>query len=209
MRALVYTAVRSVEMQEWREPEPGNNEVLVRVRAAAICGSDVHGFLGYSKIRVPPMVMGHEFTGEILALGSGVSELAVGDRVVVQPLVTCMRCPACLSGRTNICQDRKLLGGHLQGGFAERIVAPRHLVYRLPDHVSYEAGSLTEPLANAVHMARLAPPAFADVASIWRRYPWTGRVTGLPRCRRASCGGTGHRSRSSGRRLPTRCRRGR
>jgi 2-desacetyl-2-hydroxyethyl bacteriochlorophyllide A dehydrogenase len=163
MQALVYTAPRAVEWREWRDPEPGRGEVLVRVHAAALCGSDLHGFLGHSKIRVPPMVMGHEFTGEIVALGDDVRDLAPGDRVVVQPLVTCGECMSCRAGRTSICPRRRLLGGHLQGAFAEHIAAPASLVYRLPDHVDFAAGALTEPLANGVHMARLAPPAYQDV----------------------------------------------
>ncbi len=166
MQALVYTAPRQVELGQWPEPLPEHGEALVRVRAAAICGSDLHGFLGHSKIRIPPMVMGHEFAGDVIALGDGVTTIAVGDRVTVQPLVGCGHCALCLNGRANACPDRRLMGGHRQGAFAERIAAPRHLVYKLPDHVSYAQGALVEPLANGVHMARLAPPAYADVAVI-------------------------------------------
>lgn len=166
MQALVYTAPRAVELRDWPAPQPAYGTVLVRVRAAAICGSDLHGFLGHSKIRVPPMVMGHEFTGDVVALGEGVQTLAVGDRVTVQPLIGCGRCALCLAGHSNVCPDRRLMGGHLQGAFAEQIAPPQHLVYKLPDHVSYEQGALVEPLANGVHMARLAPVAYADVAVI-------------------------------------------
>lgn len=166
MQALVYTAPRAMELREWPEPEPGHGEVLVRVRAASICGSDLHGFLGHSKIRVPPMVMGHEFAGDVIALGAAVHDLAVGDRVAVQPLVGCGRCALCLAGQPHICPERRLMGGHIQGAFAERIASPRHLVYKLPDHVSYAQGALVEPLANGVHMARLADVPYADVVVI-------------------------------------------
>ena len=110
-----------MEVQEWPEPRPGYGEVLVQVHAAGLCGSDLHGFLGHSKIRVPPMVMGHEFAGEIVELGPGVERLAVGDRVTVQPLVGCGHCTLCLAGYANACPDRRLMGGHLQGAFAQRI----------------------------------------------------------------------------------------
>lgn len=166
MQALVYTAPRSVEVQEWPEPRPAYGEVLVQVHAAGLCGSDLHGFLGHSKIRVPPMVMGHEFAGEIVELGPGVERLAIGDRVTVQPLVGCGHCMLCLSGYANACPDRRLMGGHLQGAFAQRIAAPQHLVYPLPEQVSYAQAAMVEPLANGMHMAHLAPAPYEDVVVI-------------------------------------------
>lgn len=163
MQALVYSAPHGMELRDWPEPRPGDGEVLVHVRAAAICGSDVHGFLGHSRIRIPPMVMGHEFSGDVIALGAGVDDLTVGDRVTVQPIIGCGRCALCLAGHPNICPERRLMGGHVQGAFAARIAAPRQLVYMLPNQVSYAQGALTEPLANGVHMTRHAPVAYADV----------------------------------------------
>ncbi len=166
MHALVYTAPRSVEWREWPEPQLQHGEVLIRVRAAAICGSDLHGFLGHSKIRIPPMVMGHEFSGDVIAVDDAVEEIAVGDRVTVEPLLSCGHCRFCRNGAVNYCEQRRLLGGHLQGGFAERIAVPQHLIYKLPDTVSYAQGAVVEPLANGVHMARLDLPAYADVVII-------------------------------------------
>lgn len=166
MQALVYAAPRELEMREWPEPRPGPGEALVRVRACGLCGSDIHGFLGHSAIRVPPMVMGHELAGDVVALGAGVDDLIAGDRVVVQPLVHCGRCAACRAGRTNACPERRLMGGHIQGAFAELIAAPRRLVYTIPDEVGYARAALTEPLANGVHMTRLAPAPYADVVVI-------------------------------------------
>lgn len=166
MQALVYTAPHAVELRDWPEPRPGYGDVLVRVRAAAICGSDLHGFLGHSRIRVPPMVMGHEFAGDVVALGDGVQGISVGDRVTVQPLIGCGHCAYCRDGYPNVCPDRRLMGGHLQGAFAERIAAPQHLVYRLPENVSYAQAALVEPLANGVHMVRLAPVGYQDAVVI-------------------------------------------
>ena len=166
MRALVYTEPRAVELREWPDPSPATGEVLIEVRAAAICGSDLHGFLGHSRIRVPPMVMGHEFAGEIVALSPEVVDLAIGDRVVVQPLVSCGRCSQCRAGKPNICPYRRLMGGQLQGAFAERIAAPQHLVYTIPEGIGYGEAALTEPLANGVHMVHLAQAAFQDVVVI-------------------------------------------
>jgi 2-desacetyl-2-hydroxyethyl bacteriochlorophyllide A dehydrogenase len=166
MHALVYTAPGNVEWREWPDPQLKTGEVLVRVRAAAICGSDLHGFLGHSRIRIPPMVMGHEFAGDVLALGEHVEGIAVGDRVTAQPLVSCGHCRFCRNGSPNYCAERRLLGGQLQGAFAERIAVPHHLVYKLPDTLSYAQGAVVEPLANGVHMTRLDLPAYADVVII-------------------------------------------
>jgi 2-desacetyl-2-hydroxyethyl bacteriochlorophyllide A dehydrogenase len=166
MQALVYTMPNHMEIREWPEPQLPADHVLLRVRAAAICGSDLHGFLGHSKIRTPPMVMGHEFSGEVIALGPGVTDIALGTRVTVQPLVGCGRCRDCRQGHSNRCRQRQLMGGHLQGAFAERIAVPRQLLYILPDSVSYAEGALTEPLANGVHMTRLAPAHYEDVVVI-------------------------------------------
>ena len=166
MQALVYTMPHQVEIQEWPEPQLPVNHVLVRVKAAAICGSDLHGFLGHSKIRIPPMVMGHEFAGEVIALGSAVTDIALGTRVTVQPLIGCGTCRSCRQGQSNRCTQRQLMGAHLQGGFAERIAVPRSALYILPDSMSYAQAALTEPLANGVHMARLAPINYEDVVVI-------------------------------------------
>jgi threonine dehydrogenase-like Zn-dependent dehydrogenase len=155
-----------VEIRDWPEPQLPADHVLVRVKAAAICGSDLHGFLGHSKIRIPPMVMGHEFAGEVMALGSAVTDIVLGTRVTVQPLVGCGTCRSCRQGQSNRCTRRQLMGAHLQGGFAERIAVPRQALYVLPEHVSYAKAALTEPLANGVHMARLAPVNYEDVVVV-------------------------------------------
>lgn len=166
MQALVYTAPSHVEVQEWKEPQLPHDHALLRVHAAAICGSDLHGFLGHSKIRIPPMVMGHEFAGEVIALGSGITDIAVGTRATVQPLIGCGVCRDCLNGHSNICTKRQLMGGHLQGAFAELIAVPRQNLFVTPAHVSYTEAALTEPLANGVHMVRLAPVQYEDVVII-------------------------------------------
>jgi L-iditol 2-dehydrogenase len=112
------------------------------------------------------MVMGHEFAGEVIALGPGVTDITLGTRVTVQPLIGCGTCRDCLQGQSNRCARRQLMGAHLQGGFAERIAVPRSALYILPDSVSYAEAALTEPLANGVHMTRLAPAHYEDVVVI-------------------------------------------
>jgi threonine dehydrogenase-like Zn-dependent dehydrogenase len=160
MKALVYTSPFHVEIQAQPEPQAGQDDVVIRVSACGICGSDIYGFQGKSRIRVPPMVMGHEFGGRVASVGgpgdgSGTA-LKAGQRVVVQPIVGCGHCTYCLNGKPNICPRRELIGGQRQGAFAEYVKAPAQVVYPISDRLSDRAATLVEPLGNAVHMLSLA-----------------------------------------------------
>jgi L-iditol 2-dehydrogenase len=141
-----------MELQEVPQPQPGLGEVLIRVAAAGICGSDVHGFRGQSARRKPPLVMGHEFTGQVVALGPGVDDLPTGQMVVVNPLLPCGTCEWCLSGRGHICPYRKLIGMDRPGAFADYVVVPRRAIFPLPDGMSPTLGAMAEALANSVHI---------------------------------------------------------
>lgn len=148
------------------EPEPGPGEAVVRVRAAGICGSDVHGFTGSTGRRQPGIVMGHELAGTVHALGEGVQKLAVGDRVAVNPLVTCGSCPSCRAGRPNVCQNRLGIGWSVDGGYAELVRAPAGNLVPIPDGLGFELASTAEPLAVALHAANLTPVALGDAAVV-------------------------------------------
>jgi len=149
MRALVYTANRVVTMQDLPPVTPAPGEVAISVTAGGICGSDMSGFLGHSRRRVPPLVLGHEFVGR----------LASGSRVVANPLFSCGRCRACLSGQQNLCASWRLLGlDRTQGCFTESVAIPETQIYPIPDSLSDEQAVLTEPLANIVHLFRIAAP---------------------------------------------------
>lgn len=150
MRALVYTAPHKVEVQEMDRPVPGRGEVEIAVEAAGICGSDISGFLGHSRRRVPPLVLGHELVGR----------QQDGKRVVVNPLISCGRCTACLSGAQNLCSSWRLLGmDRTQGCYAEFVTMPETQVYEIPDDLPDQRAIMTEPLANIVHIFRIAAPA--------------------------------------------------
>jgi threonine dehydrogenase-like Zn-dependent dehydrogenase len=150
MRALVYTAPLHVELQEIARPVSAQDELEVAVTAAGICGSDISGFLGHSRRRVPPLVLGHELVGRT----------PQGRRVVVNPLISCGRCTACLSGAQNLCSTWRLLGmDRTQGCYAEFVTVPESQVYEIPDDLPDHRAIATEPLANIVHMFRLAAPA--------------------------------------------------
>ena len=145
MRALVYIAPRRVAMEDRPRPRPVAGESEIAVTAAGICGSDIAGFLGHSRYRIPPMVLGHELVGR----------RPDGQRVVPNPLLACGRCTVCLSGAQNLCPELRLLGmGRTSGCFQEFVAVLESQVYEIPD-------DLAEPLANIVHLFRIAaPPPF-------------------------------------------------
>lgn len=167
MKALVYEGPWQMPVREIPAPEPGPGEVIVSVKATGICGSDVHGFTGATGRRIPPMVMGHEFSGVISALGPGVTGHRVGDRVVVQPIITCGRCVNCLAGLPNICLNRRGLGMMTTNGSnAEAVAVPQQLLYDLPDEVPWEQAALVEPLSVAMHAANMSPIRLMDTVVI-------------------------------------------
>jgi 2-desacetyl-2-hydroxyethyl bacteriochlorophyllide A dehydrogenase len=156
VKALVYHGPNEMRWQDWPDPKPGPGEAVVAVRAVGICGSDLHGYTGESGRRKPPMVMGHEASGEIIAVGSGVAESVMGEQVLVQPILTCGTCHECRTGHAHRCHHRRFLGGNANGAMAERFVAPLSNLLPLPDGVSPVLGTLVEPLAVGLHAARQA-----------------------------------------------------
>jgi L-iditol 2-dehydrogenase len=152
MKALVYLGPRRMELQEADEPAAGPGEVVVETSAAAICGSDLHGFREASPRRIPPLVMGHEAVGTVSAAGDGVDPDLAGTRVVLKPIIGCGRCEACAAGRVNLCRDGRLVGRDLPGAFGERFAVPAAAVAPISSGVGDEAATLVEPLANAVHV---------------------------------------------------------
>lgn len=155
MKALVYEGPRSMTIRELPIPDIKPDEVLIQVKRAGICGSELSGYLGHNSLRKPPLIMGHEFSGVIERLGSQAMELQVGDRVTANPLVTCGHCRYCRNGQAQLCGERNLLGAHRPGAFAEYIAVPSRNVYRLDDHVTMEEGAFAEPFACAIHVCRM------------------------------------------------------
>jgi L-iditol 2-dehydrogenase len=125
------------------------------VAACGICGSELGSFAHRSPRRPPPLVMGHEFSGTISAVGEGVSGIAPGQRVVVNSLVHCGACDLCRRDLSHLCRNRQVFGMHRPGAFAERVAVPAHIVLPLPEGVEFVAGALAEPLANALHVFSL------------------------------------------------------
>jgi (R,R)-butanediol dehydrogenase / meso-butanediol dehydrogenase / diacetyl reductase len=152
MKAIVWQGPEHMELGERPDPaDPSPGEVVMRPGAVGICGSEVEGYLGRMGNRTPPLVMGHEFAGEIIA---GAEEW-VGRRAAVNPIVGCGRCRLCRTGHENICPNRVFIGIHQDGAFADLVRAPAANLRALPDELDIRAGALTEPLANGVHAVRL------------------------------------------------------
>lgn len=163
MKALQKTApgVGNVELREVAEPTPGPGQVVLEVLYTGICGTDLHIYLDEYR-SVPPVTLGHEIVARIAGLDAGVTGYAVGERVVPETYFhVCERCVQCLSGRPNLCPERRSLGTHVDGGFARYVVVPASRLHRVPDAVETRAAAMAEPLACCIHalydLARIRP----------------------------------------------------
>ena len=155
MKAAVYRGPGKLEIEEVPEPEPpGAGEARIAVTRAAVCGTDSSEWDHGPMLTVPPVILGHEFTGRIDALGEGVAGLAIGDRVVTGAGVSCGTCKWCTEGRTNLCETYHTLGLHIDGGLASFVNVPVATIRRVPDQVSDEAAALAQPLSVAIHAVR-------------------------------------------------------
>ncbi|HID54906.1 TPA: hypothetical protein EYP37_00135 [Candidatus Poribacteria bacterium] len=158
MKAQVFYEPEVMKLEEVDIPQITDEQVLVRVKACGICGSDVAYYFGASSLETPtgkgPLILGHEFTGEVVEVGKIPESLGLfkpGDRVVLDPVQYCNACEVCKKGYVNLCENKTVLGVSVDGGFAEYCAVKYTGVHKLPDNVSYEQGSLTEPLADAVY----------------------------------------------------------
>lgn len=162
MRAYVLHGIRDLRLEQREERKPGPNELKIAVKRAGICGSDIQYFNHFqigNFIPQAPLVLGHEFSGEIVELGAEVTHFKIGDRVTAEPSLECGKCKYCREGRYNLCDNMKFIGTaaaipHIDGAFAEKIVVPADHCYILPESISWGVGALIEPLAvgmNAIN----------------------------------------------------------
>ncbi|NRF94360.1 alcohol dehydrogenase catalytic domain-containing protein [Paenibacillus frigoriresistens] len=134
-------------------PEPNVGEIRIRVQAASVCGSDLHAYnydSSYSFMRVP-VILGHEFAGTIDAVGDGVDTAVLGERVIAEANLFCGICSTCVSGKNHICENFKIHGFHINGGFAEYLCVNQEFIHRIPEEIGIEQASLIEPLSVSVH----------------------------------------------------------
>jgi L-iditol 2-dehydrogenase len=156
VKALVLKEYGRFEFTDLPTPDVGPREILIRVRACGICGSDVHGMDGSTGRRRPPIVMGHEAAGTIDAMGADAADWSPGDRVTFDSTIYCNNCFHCRRREINLCDNRMVLGVSCEdyrrdGAMAEYVAVPQHILYRLPDGVSFEVGAMVEPVSVAVH----------------------------------------------------------
>ena len=160
MKALVYTGPGELEFRDVADPVPAEGEVLVRIDSVGICGSDMHAFLGHDERRPAPLILGHETAGIVVG---GKDD---GRRVTINPLVTCGECPACKSGRENLCPKRQIISMQpREGGFAEALAMPETNLGTVPDGFPLDKASMAEPIACGWHTVRLAQRALGGFTS--------------------------------------------
>lgn len=161
MKAMRLSEYLKLELTELPVPLPGSDEILVRVAACGICGSDVHGFDGSTGRRIPPIVMGHEAAGTIAGVGSAVTKFSEGDRVTFDSTVYCGNCEYCRRSEINLCDNRRVLGvscGEYRrdGAFAEYVLVPQQIVHRLPESLSFAEAAMLEAVSVALHGVSLS-----------------------------------------------------
>jgi len=171
MKALVHTKPYCLEYSDFPDPVPGDDEVLIRVKACGICGSDVHGFTGKTGRRIPPLIMGHEAAGIVEGSGKDVDGFSKGDRVCFDSTVYCNKCHACRHGLVNRCDKRQVLGVSVpafrrHGAFAEYVAVPSWIVSKIPDHMSFVDAALLEPASIGTHAANRAPISGGDTVVV-------------------------------------------
>jgi len=171
MKALLLEEYNKLVYIDVPDPEVGEHEVLIRVVACSICGSDVHGLDGSTGRRVPPLIMGHEASGEVAAVGERVTDWQIGQRVTFDSTIYCGTCWHCRRGEINLCDKRRVLGVSCDeyrqhGAFAEYVAIPEHILYAFPEDVSFEQASLVETLSIAVHAVGRLPIQMNDAALV-------------------------------------------
>jgi L-iditol 2-dehydrogenase len=155
MKAVRLEATGQLHLRDVERPAPGPGDLLVRVEACGICGTDRHLLLGEFPSS-PPVTLGHEFTGTVAEIGTGVSGFAIGTRITGDPNIACGRCDHCRRGRVNLCRNLRAIGIHRDGGFAEYVIVPQAQAFVLPDDLDPVHGAFCEPLACCLHGVDLA-----------------------------------------------------
>ena len=172
MKALMLQEYNTFEFIDMDRPViQRDDEVLIHVKACGICGSDIHGMDGSTGRRIPPVVMGHEASGTIAEVGKSVTQWAKGDRVTFDSTIYCGKCHFCRLGQINLCDNRRVAGVSCKeyrqhGAFAEYIVVPDHILYRLPEGITFAQAAMVEALSIAFHAVKRTPIVLNDTAVV-------------------------------------------
>ncbi|MCS3433935.1 Zn-dependent oxidoreductase [Klebsiella sp. BIGb0407] len=171
MKSIVIQQPNELVVEERPVPQPTAGEVRVKVRYASICGSDVHIWRGHNPFARYPRVIGHEFFGVIDAVGEGIDASRLGERVSVDPVVSCGHCYPCSVDRPNVCTELQVIGVHRDGGFSEYACVPTANAYSIPDAIPDELASLVEPFTIAANITAFLSPTSRDIALIYGAGP--------------------------------------
>lgn len=171
MKAMLLSEYKKLDIVDMPTPEFADNELLIRVEACGICGSDIHGWDGSSGRRKPPLIMGHEAAGTVVSVGSSVTKFKEGERVTFDSMISCGKCPACKKGQINLCEHRQVMGVSCDefrrhGAFAEYVVVPEHIAFHFPEQLKFEHAAMVEPVSVAIHAANLTPIQLGDTAVV-------------------------------------------
>lgn len=165
MKAFQLLNINNLQMVDVPEPEVGDNDVLLKIKKVGICGTDLHIYTGGMPVQTP-LILGHEFVGDVVKVGKGVTKVKEGDRAVAEHVIGCGKCLYCEEGRRNLCKNPTVLGLHRSGALAEFLSVPENLIYKLSDDLSYDEGVLVEPLSIAVYAVRKADVRVGDIVSV-------------------------------------------
>ena len=171
MKGMLLSAYKQLDLVDMPLPQPAEDELLIRIKACGICGSDVHGYDGSTGRRLPPIVMGHEAAGVVESVGSAVANFRPGDRVTFDSTVYCGKCFFCLRGDVNLCDNREVIGVSTpgfrrMGAFAEFVTVPARIAYLLPNNMPFEHAAMIEAVSVAVHAVELTPIALEDTVVV-------------------------------------------
>ena len=170
MKAAVLQGKGDLRIQSLSVPGISDNEVLIRVKAASMCGSDIHFYKGDLETKTP-RVLGHDFSGIVAKVGSDVKGFNVGDRVISEIIRYCGKCYNCSRGNNHLCIDAKYIGFEVDGSFAEYVTAPARNVFKIPKNVSFDEAAMTEPLALALHIMDFIQPKAGETMAIFGQGP--------------------------------------
>ncbi|MBM4763366.1 2,3-butanediol dehydrogenase [Bacillus sp. B15-48] len=178
MKAMVYYSPKNVKIENVSEPQVQPGKVKVKVKYTGICGTDLHVYRGNKRIGAKsPMILGHEFAGEIVEIGESVSSCQVGDRVVIENFWGCGECIYCREGEYYACQHLEAYGLQHPGGFAEYVVVNENKVFQLPDNISFETAAVIEPTSVAMQSVKNSSLKIGDTVAVFGSGPMGSLVT--------------------------------
>lgn len=165
MKAAVFYKPFDIRIEEIKTPEPKEGEVLIKIKSASVCGTDLHIYQGKVDIKTP-LVLGHDGSGVIEKLGKGVSNFKIGDGVIPSIVFGCQRCKFCRAGKRNLCKKANYIGFETNGSFAEYLLAPANCIFKIPQNVSFDEAAIVEPIELALHTIEILKPKKQEAVAI-------------------------------------------